>query len=395
MADIASHQSLQELSWPVVEFSTNIYGVNVGVDWNSERSLEVLRDVIMSVRLPNIADSCEMQLTSNWSPKVASDIWLYISQVIESHSGKWMSGDSVGGKTRLYSRVRQLLDKAENRFNNYMVAMATGGLCQPRDFLPWTDIIYACIEYQLGQLHCCELMSLSRSTSTSTDAPQLMVHVMPDLLHQFTPLRIAFPSYTPCCSDTIMKSVKTPRNAQKRKQETPVTSVVKLPRSMALDMSSDAGSLHYNVVDSPPAVGIIHCTKSQKKAKAATERLKLALQHEQEESSAFESFLRNAVAGGDEQIGSVRIDTELVTPVCATRSLSHRLARSLPPVPLSLRCRADAVTSTPSPPSVEISLVDRSKSLSDKLNELNDALLTEKEADKLFEMQLLQICLFE
>jgi len=85
--------------------------------------------------------------------------------------------------------------------------------------------------------------------------------------------------------------------------------------------------------------------------------LRLLLEHERKQSDRFEAYLSQALSGSDSH-----------TP------------------PLTDRCRVP-----PREPVLNNS--DRQYSLTEKISQLQNSLMSEREAERLFELQLLQICL--
>jgi len=144
--------------------------------------------------------------------------------------------------------------------------------------------------------------------------------------------------------------------AVKRKQQELVTSVMKHRRSSITNETA----VNLTLTDLSADRSVESCTQDGwMDAQTKAVELRLLLDHERKQSDDFEAYL--------------------------SRALSGSVHQTSPPSDSSGVSTQESVLNS----------TDRHCSLSEKISQLQSSLISEREADRLFELQLLQICLYD
>ncbi|KAJ8301861.1 hypothetical protein KUTeg_020848 [Tegillarca granosa] len=175
LADVISKQTLTCQSWPVAEFTGSDYHKELPhMYWNNEGNLDYNRQLVLSLQLPYFeyadVDSEEWTLA-------CKDVWSYVEAIVRDDQG--------AAKVDLYSRVRTLLKKTREDFEDTCYLMEGENNCQPTYVnMPWTDIIAVCIDYRLISTNFTDPES---NRSQDSDAKEIRVVFFEDDLKNFEP----------------------------------------------------------------------------------------------------------------------------------------------------------------------------------------------------------------
>lgn len=142
LAMVLASPALQDISWPAPEFSQAALDRVPHPDWNITSHLADVYQLVSSLRLPWFRYQDEG--ACDWS-QVCQDVWAFIKTIPKSRGASSVS---------LTSRVSYLLARACSEFENLCSLVQNEDYCTPTYVnAPWTDIVVACVNFRLEQLH--------------------------------------------------------------------------------------------------------------------------------------------------------------------------------------------------------------------------------------------------
>ncbi|CAL1527063.1 unnamed protein product [Lymnaea stagnalis] len=418
VAMVSASSSLTDMSWPAPEFEGYREKVELQASWNTESHLSDLYELIAKMRLPRFHYS---DLDSDSWSTMCQDVWSYIERLTKKDSGS--------AKIHLHQEVAMLLSKAKKNFDQFCWLSLVDGPCEPTYVnMTWTDLVDACIHYKLFSLrtgHIC----LPKPESEDNEEPEeeefeeILVYYQEFELEDWEP---------PGAWLDAMKDTETAEKGQIK------PTVLKAASKLKTSCKSYLGDVNLttNKATGGTVAALTDVNLTTNKApgvqdasfQASTsswETLKEHYRKEREASYKYEqsltSFLEDpSLSGAQHEAGPGLFPfTSNITPITSnitplTRARSQEVDENLPRSRQSGRsgeAQDSILLGTPritarhvatannmsakmkgSQPKQDLRTTVTEKlstpSLSDKLKDLENMMIAEREADKLFEMKL-------
>nr|XP_040057764.1 germinal-center associated nuclear protein [Gasterosteus aculeatus aculeatus] len=179
IADKVSSRDLGKLSWPPGEFclhDTREFIPHLG--WNSAQHQEWLREVILSLQLPQWEQLCT---TDSWSA-LCSSIFRYAAQIPVSQRSQPL----------LMSRLENILERVRLKSLHTRTRASNAAMsnwneesaCPAFSQVPWDDVVVICIDHKLKDW---QIPGLPICEDAVTDDGEILVYLPAESLKGFQP----------------------------------------------------------------------------------------------------------------------------------------------------------------------------------------------------------------